>query len=215
MGWWTPPPPVWVGARQPFAPPLGLPQSGPVPQAPPLRGALQAQNLQILLNAWTPAYFFAQGAGDIAAVLPISTAPSQPPPISRVPQAIYAKWNEGYSLSITMPSAAGNVSVTPDQPPPTSSTNLYLLTRSWQPPTFYPQSSARIAPNLPAPPAPSQPPVPSRTAMFITLRYWEPTFTRVQGYGASAVIPSLPPPVGSTPGTVLPYEFGYDFNMRI
>src|SRR5690349_7894333 len=36
-GHFRPAPPTFIGGRQPFAPELGIPQSGPVPQAPPIR----------------------------------------------------------------------------------------------------------------------------------------------------------------------------------
>lgn len=49
MAFFYPPPPPFIGARQPYAPHLGLPQSGPLPSQPPPLGRL---SYQIIDGVW-------------------------------------------------------------------------------------------------------------------------------------------------------------------
>src|SRR5437868_1037945 len=79
-GFFYPPPPAYVGGRQPHAPRLGLVQSGPTPDAPPVRTFV---TLGIILAACAPAAYALPASARIAPFVPAPAA-SAPLPVSQV-----------------------------------------------------------------------------------------------------------------------------------
>jgi hypothetical protein len=61
-GAFYPPPPVFIGGAQPYAPRLGKAQSGPAPQPPPISGPMVAATFALLIGSWTPGPQPAQGS---------------------------------------------------------------------------------------------------------------------------------------------------------
>lgn len=198
MGHFYPPPPTFIGGRQPYAPPLGLVQSGPVPQAPPQRGAIAVATLGILISSWQPPYARAQGSATIAPLIPVQTA-STPPVQNKTLFAILGTWNLDPYIVISLPSAAGNVGITPDQPPSVSQVNLNKIRASWDFPFVEPPRASRLAPLILPPAAPTPPPVRTYALLFSIRMMWEPPFFPPPH--SATVAPLIPPPVPITPVT--------------
>ena len=166
-----------------------------MPQAPPLRGPMQAGNQQILLAQWAPYYFTAQYCL-LAQLIPApQTPPTPPPPPNRALQTILASWSVDQTTIYTAPSAAGSVAIVPDFPPPPPRTNLDILARSWIPPVFQWLDcvALQLAPKILIPPIPpDQPPVRYGMNDKIIAAGWIPPYQPISRAGNSA--PNLPPP---------------------
>lgn len=207
MGYFYPPPPLFIGGKQPYAPPLGIVQSGPVPQAPPQRGPIALATLGVLISSWQPPFQQAQGASDIAPIIQTPAAPSQPPaPRNAALFNILGAWQQDPITIVSLPSAAGNVGVTPDQPQPVGRVNFDIIRRSWDI-QFQLIGPARIAPLAPAPAIPDQPPIPSRNDLYTILRAWAAPFQYPQGAGHSA--PTLPAPAVPSQPPITSYAIFY------
>lgn len=190
MGYFYPPPPPLIGGKQPYAPALGLVQSGPVPQAPPLRGAIAVATFGIILSSWQPSFLPVQGAGHIAPLLQAAAGVSQPPPLNRSAQSvIQAAWQQDpttiISLTSVAPFAAGPV--TPPQP---SGVNLQLILQAWQPPPYVVQGSGGdFAPTLPVV---SQPNPVSSAKLHQIRSTWETPWSSAWMQGAGDIAPTVP-----------------------
>jgi hypothetical protein len=177
VGYYYPPPPVSIGGAQPYAPRLGIAQSGPVPQAPPQRGSIALATLGVILASWQPPFFVAQGAGDIAPTIPAPAVANPPLMQNRAIQTILqSSWQADPTTVVSLCSVAAFA--TPpviSQPPAVTGVNLQTILQTWQQPAFLVQGAGDIAPTLPAPVV-SQPPVQSGTNLRVIRCSWEPPF---------------------------------------
>lgn len=138
-GHFHPLPPPFIGGRQPYAPSLGLPQSGEVPQAPP---QMTRVNFDAIVRSefYPPPPTYVGGSQPYAPRLgmPQSGPASSPPlPISSANHATIVrahgdlKWTLIYTASIA-PILSPNPAA-PDNPPPSSYATLNAIVRQWQP----------------------------------------------------------------------------------
>lgn len=206
MGYFYPPPPTFIGGRQPYAPPLGQIQSGPLPQAPPLRGAFALATLGVILSTWQTPFFEAQGAGDIAPLLPPTPVVSQPPARSNATQAIIQScWVADSTTLIPLCSIAPFVAAAiAGQPPQPLPINLQTILQAWQPAFFEAQGAGDIAPTLPIV---NTAPVRSFVNLSTVLQAWIPPFLESQG--ASDIAPLLPAPIAPSQPPVQSYATLY------
>jgi len=199
------PPPVFVGGRQPYAPRLGIAQSGPTPDQPPV---LTRANLAIVLDSWKLPFAYPQGYQEIAPLVPVAAAPSGPPIRSNnLTPAILAAWVT-QPTAISLASFAGQL--VSDQPPARTYENLTTILNAWRPPFVQTQGGGEIAPLLAVPVVPDQPPVPGKQTQALVVALWQPPHVISQGYADIAplapapVAPDQPPiPGKSTTGLVI------------
>ncbi len=195
MGYFYQPPPTFIGGAQPYAPRLGIVQGGPAPQAPPPRGAVALATLGVILSAWQPPFFEAQGAGDIAPLIQTTAAPSGPPVVTGVIlRSIVDQWQPGWYG----PPQTRTASILPivNSAPPRTSVNLSTVLQSWQPPFLESQGGSEIAPLLPAAPVASQPPGLNRTLAIITSNWSADQTTLIY---LDSIAPFATPPAISQP----------------
>lgn len=197
MGIYHTPPPRFIGGAQPYAPKLGLPQSGPTPQAPPLRGPMQLVALYTLVASWQPKPFYVQGAGTLAPN--IQAVVVTPPPLKSFRyEIIRAAWNATQPAMLVELESSATIGA-PDQPPASSAVNLSTVIASWRPPIFPSQGSADFAPTLPPP----IPPIPSTNArLHALLVSWIPPWSgpgqvRIAPLVPAQAAPSQPQPLSS------------------
>lgn len=173
-GYFYPPPPSRIGGNQPYAPKLGIAQSGPSPDAPPLRGPLALATLALVVGAWTPQPVRVQTSANIAPLIPVAVASTQVP-YSRLVQdrTIIDAWNQSTLVVLGGNQVAPLLFVPPqiDNPPPSTNTNLNVLIRSWQPIPYLIQGAANIAPLTQA--VVANPPY-SRAGLSQALSSWTP-----------------------------------------
>lgn len=194
-GYFYPPPPSQIGGSQPFAPRLGIVQSGPTPQAPPLRGPIALATLAVIASAWTPSDVRAQTAPKIAPLISVLTG--GPPPIVRQPH-IVASWSQDPVTVLYLTQIAANI-VALDAPPVRTYVNSSIIRAAWDPPWLASQGYTRIAPNLAAPAAPSQPPVLTHVNERIIGQAWVPPWYGPPRPLSTSALPAAPvatpPPV--------------------
>lgn len=133
-GHFYPPPSTFIGGRQPYAPPLGLVQSGLAPSAPPPvnRASLQIIEARYRVDPTTVIY-----VGSIAPLLQTPAVPDNPPPSSYANQrVILGRWELPYrpiqGVSKLAPLLAP--AVTPDNPPRFGYSVRNTILASWVPP---------------------------------------------------------------------------------
>lgn len=97
-----------------------------------------------------------------------------PVPAGPMPQVVQW-WALDPHIVVTLPSAAGNQGLIPQNAPQVSYSLLYSLLRQWDPPQFnYSQPQVNVAPVLPVVVPPSQPPPTSPVLLYSVLRQWDP-----------------------------------------
>jgi hypothetical protein len=209
QGFFYTPPPRFIGGRQPFAPALGQPQSGPVPGQPIPCGPLSAANLSVISRSWQPRFFQFQTSAEIAPLLPAAAAATPPPLPSRVPYDVairaYAdsKWTLIYTASI-----APILAVPPqiDNPPPSSNAALFSIIGSWRkdpnrpPPLLGVGAFSVVAP--PSPPPPS-----SNVVLMSTIAAWRPAWLSPQVLKGATQLQAAP---DTTPDA---FSFFAQFNV--
>lgn len=139
-GYFYGPPPTFIGGRQPYAPKLGLAQSGP--DAVASQVPINRASLAIVDAAWRAENLPHIRGEYFAPTLPII---SQPPPISRAALwNIDAKWREDIITVISLSSLAPQGEAeTADAPPVRDGQNLNLVLRAWEPRARHPQASPK------------------------------------------------------------------------
>jgi hypothetical protein len=167
------PPPAFIGGRQPNAPRLGLPQSGPTPQPPPPSGAVAAASLSLIISAWQP-YAPAQPQTRIAPLIPAAAVASQPP--IRGTQNLSIVVNGWIQPAISAQGQARIAQIFPiiNQAPLPATAQQLVAVASWNQPAIAAQGSPRIAPLIPAAIA-SNPPAPAMQLRALQAWWIEPT----------------------------------------
>ena len=188
-----PPPPVFIGGRQPYQPKLGLAQSGPVPQAPPIRAA--AAVLALLVQSWQPAAYALPQRTQIAPLIPAAAQSSSPPALAGTNLSIVIRaWDAPQNQLQFRPGMAPNAPAQSAQPlkPPTA--NQSIIGAAWldDPQVVIGLSSAALIEI-------DDPPRFDRTDLFCVLDAWRPPQyamppqTLVASLLAVPVVPSQPP----------------------
>lgn len=190
------PPPVFIGARQPYAPRLGIPQSGPTPQPPPLIGPMAAASFSLIVAAWQP-YAPAQPQTRIAPLIPAAAAPSQPPVQTRTNAAIVQdSWNvqfavpQGFARIAPLLPVAATVQQAFD-----GRANAAIILDAWAARHGYPPAAARIAPLISSLVTPDAPPLKSLNLLPAILASWVPQPTLISLASFAGQISADPPPV--------------------
>lgn len=185
-------PPAFIGGAQPYAPRLGIPQSGPAPTPPPPN---QAAIYQLILSIWWPPTRSTKSHGGPDIVPPVSSVP----PAITIPSAIFAWWAHDPMTIITLPSAAGAPGPPPpDQPPPVSQANMAVILKNWDlgPQILPPRPTmAALIPLV----VPDAPPVNDRRVLFQILRMWDPPFFQMPPAATIAPFVPIPPPPPPVP----------------
>ena len=135
-GWFYPPPPPFVGGRQPNAPKDGIPVSGLPPPPPMVNGS----HFTAILNNWLPGPPPVQAQrSPVSYILP---APSQPPVTTRNlnAQIIRSTWDVPvwWPLPAAMPLASGAF------PPVPNASVLSTIRASWELPVWWPLPSVKV-----------------------------------------------------------------------
>lgn len=195
MSHFRPPLHVFVGGRQPYAPALGMPQSGPVPESPPLRGAMAAATFAVIIAAWQPT---ADARQPRPQLVPATLVAVQQPPPSRVNTSIIV---DSWRAPFFYPQGFGEqAAIDPivNAPPAATGVNLSTILRTWQvdpPPS---QGYGEMAGMIPPAVGPSAPPVVTGVNFSTILRTWLIDQPATQGY--TLIAGALPPAVvSSTP----------------
>ncbi len=196
-GHFYPLPPPFVGGRQPYAPSLGSPQSGPAPDAPP---PLSRANLYLLARAPMPPPFIGGQQPYAARLGQSQSVVSGPPPVSNANLALIVRsyrdsqWTLIYTASIA-PILA--IPETIDNPPPRSYAALFSIIDRW-----------KVVPNRPpqlkgvgqfsVPVVPDAPPPSSYANFNQILKQWEPRkwwpLPQLIGIGQYSVAATPDPP---------------------
>jgi hypothetical protein len=188
-GYFYAPPPSRIGGSQPYAPRLGLVQSGPN-QAPPLRGPLAVATLAVLIAAWKPPFVQAQGSADFAPTLPVTA--SNPPPSLQQPHIIGSWYQDAVTVLHLSQLAATFISA--DPPPASSKVNSNTIRAAWTPPWVPVQGYGDSAPFLPAPAAPTPPPVVTRVNDRTIAQSWVPLWYGPPAPLSTSALPAAPIP---------------------
>lgn len=192
-GQFYPPPSVYVGGRQPFAPALGIAQSGPTPDNPPRR-SLAA--LGIIFSSWVTVSVPLPAAAKIAPLIPAAAAASNVPAPNRANFGIVQQhWQRDPVTVIYVCSIAPllQTPAVPDQPPATTRVVFNSILNQWYPVHRPLQRLTTIASVAPAAPVPDQPPVPGRVTGGLIRQMWEPPWYALPEAGTLA--PFIPAPV--------------------
>lgn len=204
-GHFFPAPPTFIGGRQPYAPKDGIAQSGPVPQAPPIRSYAAFVAIAVASLAGPPT--FIGGKQPYAAPLGQSQSgavASQPPASSYAPNVAIA-WlppppafvggDQPYGPQL------GQVQSAPvSGPPPLTQVTLGIIRAAWTQDVVTIISLSSGAPFLADP----GPPVPSSYVVQQTIRQaWDITPYAVPKAGTIASVLAAPPVVSAPPITTL------------
>lgn len=162
-----PPPPVFIGGRQPYQPKLGVPQSGPAPQAPPIRAA--AVLLSILAQSWQPAAYALPPRVQIA---PLVAAPSAPPARSNSALSLIIRSWDAQTNSVAGPvEIAASLAAAAPSAPPAKQAKVYqsIIASSWDVDvqTVIALSSAALA-------SIDEPPRSSKALFYSLIDAWRP-----------------------------------------
>lgn len=197
-GYFYPPPPSRIGGNQPYAPKLGIAQSGPTPDAPPIRGPLALATLALVVSSWTPQPVRAQTSASIAPLIPAVVVSTQVP-FSQQAQlkTIYDAWTAS-SVVVLGGSQVAPLLATPptiDNPPPSTNINFNVLVRSWQPLPYLIEGAENIAPLVPTQVAVANPVYDRQTIIRSIIDSWQPKQWPVQyrPFVASLPIVDSPP----------------------
>jgi hypothetical protein len=175
-GFFYPPPPAYVGGRQPHAPRLGLVQSGPTPDAPPVRTFV---TLGIILAACAPAAYALPASARIAPFVPAPAA-SAPLPVSQVNFRIIEgllradAWTSIQLCSIAPTLQTPATPATPDNPPVRTATNFNTILRQWDRPHAQLPQAGRLAALIPASATPDAPPITNYALRSLVIAQWIP-----------------------------------------
>lgn len=186
-GHFYPPPPTFIGGTQPYAPRLGISQSGPVPQAPPLRGPIALATFGLLLAAWQPPFVKAQGSAQIAPLLPVAAVASNAPPPNGIwLRTVIEQWQPKWS-------SPQQVDVAPTLPrvdtAPAPSQALSRVFATWQVDPYIQIGLTSVAP-FATQATSDAPPVTSGVNLQTILQAWVPPPPSAQGW--SRIAPILP-----------------------
>lgn len=222
MSWiFYPPPPPFVGGRQPYAGQDAIPVSGPTPRPSPHPAILST-----IIQAWAPLPVPLQRAPQVVQ----SGASPQPSPHPAILRSLIKSWDDDVWTVIHVASIGSQGApqgVVPNQP-----ALLRVLLQAWDLPPPLPVQNAPIAHLIPAPsqpppsttalmseiialsqpspyaipragtvastlPASSQPPPVQNANLRLLLQAWDtapPAFVYPPGLGSLIVPPSPPPP---------------------
>lgn len=198
MATFYPPPPVFIGGAQPFAPRLGIAQSGPTPQPPPIRGPLVAATFALLIGSWTPGPQPAQGSPRF--VRPPPPVISQPPVKTN---ALLGVIRSTWELPFVLPQVGADVApllpapvIAPPLPVPNAA--LRLIVDAWVDRSVTVITTTAIASVSNA----LVPPVVPNSAPYLTIRAsWDAALTAAYYQGGSDIAPQIQaiqsPPVSS------------------
>lgn len=131
-GFFYAPPPARIGGSQPYAPKLGIVQSGAAPEAPPIRGPLALATLALVVSAWAPQPVRAQSSAKIAPLIS-TVAPAVPYSRDLQNRIVRDVWNQSVLVVLGGTQVAPLIAETPvvDSPPLTNRANINLLIGSW------------------------------------------------------------------------------------
>jgi hypothetical protein len=159
-------PPVYTGGTQPYAPPPGLVQSGPLPTPPPPNTPAP---LNTILSIWYPPGRAPKYMGDFTPVPPLPSTNYQ------MQSIVSAWWQLDPPIIIDLPSAAGNVGLVSSNAPTVSPATLMSIIRTWDPPQYvYLQPQENLAPVLIPPNPPDNPPRFSWALTYSIILTWTP-----------------------------------------
>lgn len=200
-GQFYPPPPVFVGGRQPYAPALGIAQSGPTPDNPPRRSLA---TLGIVLASWVQASYPPPVAAKIAPLIPAAVVSGPPPAIRAYDSVIVSSWAQRWTLP---PQSADFAPLAPviSSPPFRDLRAHHIVQQVWRydPTTIIYVCS--IAPLLAEVVTPDNPPPNTDVVFNSIIQQWSipyrllPKNVGVASLLAPAVVPDNPP----VPGRVL------------
>lgn len=153
-----------------------MPQSGPVPDAPPRQSFV---TLGIIQRAWIPAPYPLPVGEDIAHLIPAPAAASNPPPLAAANLAIIQSfWKVDPVTVISLPSVASLLATPPqiDAPPPRSNATLNVIVSRWTTPFVPAPIYGKLAPLIPAAAVPDAPPKTSYANLNTILARWIPPY---------------------------------------
>lgn len=192
-GHFYPLPPVFIGGRQPYAPKQGLPQSGPTPEAPPVRSFAQFASI---LDTWrvAPPTFIggAQAFAPRLGLVPETVAVTGQPPFTRQSLGIVQSWWVQAPITTISLSSIAPLLATADQPPPKTALFLSIL-EAWRPSQYALPRQVAIASILATPPTIDAPPIRSYAAQIAIREAWN--FPPPPAQGFTGIVPLLPAPV--------------------
>lgn len=173
-GRFYPPPPVFVGGRQPYAPRLLTPESGEVPNQPPVRTLV---TLGIIFASWLQPAQALPRQTRIAPFVAAEAAATNPPYTRNAIRVIDASWrNQPWTVIYVCRIAPQlETPTTPDNPPARSDVNQRVLLGQWQVLHRPLPSAIKVAPLLLAAVVPDNPPQRSDVNRNVILRQWAPS----------------------------------------
>lgn len=193
-----PPPPVFIGGRQPHAPRDIVPHSGPTPQPPPLLAPIVAATFGVIISSWTPGPQLPQRAPNLIQSGP--AVASQPPPPINLQGFIAQQWQDRVTTVVYAP----QIAATSIAPQPTPSIALpYAIRAAWEPPPLPLQPPARL---IQSGPLPSQPQPASVVTQLAIRATWDVIPSEAYYQGAGDIAPLIPPTtVAAGPAFASPY----------
>ncbi len=214
-GYFYPLPPTNVGGRQPYAPRMGIAQSGETPQSPPVRSLAV---LSLILGTLAPQAYALPSAAKIAPFIPAAVADN--PPVSRKNFEIIRAQLAYEPTTIIFVSAIAPTLQTPaipDNPPVRTYVNFNGLITSWRTVHRSLPSTIKLAPLLPAPAVPDNPPVSSYANRNLILAQWIPPYIPLPKLQISATVTFAPPALtGQIPNLSAAFNSGtHQFDLSI
>jgi hypothetical protein len=196
-GYFYPLPPAFIGGRQPYAPKLGIAQSGPPSQ--PTRALA---TLGIILASWAQAAPALPKQVKIAPLIPVAAAAANPPYTRKQFESIDAAWRADVTTVITLTSIAPSAEPPPDPDvaPIKGYKTVDLILGQWKAREYRPPQPNGLAPLLPPAVVPDAPPVRSHALLKSILDQSLPAAYRPQvskpiaALLPVAAVPDYPPP---------------------
>jgi hypothetical protein len=188
-GFFYTPPPTNIGGSQPFAPRLGQPQSGPIPQSPPQRGAIALATVGVLLASWATQPQPQQKYARIAPLIPAAAIAKTPVNNSVNLRIIADQWTQAQVVVLPASEIAPLLTapVTPDVAPLLTGTNLSLVLQQWLP---GPNPQQRLPVLTQSGPTLSTQTPYSTVNLNITVASWAPKYVAAQK--SAQIAPTLP-----------------------
>lgn len=194
-GHFYPPPPTFIGGRQPYAPELWIPPSGPAPESPPVRSWAA---FNAVLGTHLPQPYALPATRKIAALIPAAAIPDAPPARGYANFKLIAdQWQQIELRRQARPFVASLPIIS--APPPVNRSNLRIIDALWDydPVTvIYVNAIASIAE---APPAPDNPPTRTRVNFDTIATQWCPpprpllARAKIAPLLPAQIIPDAPP----------------------
>jgi len=170
-GHFYPLPPTFIGGRQPYAPKLGIAQSGPPSQ--PTRALA---TFGIILASWSQAAPALPNQVRIAPLVPLAAVPDAPPRLLTTNlNVILAQWQPQYAPQQSRADIAPLIAMVTTANPPFNRDQFKVIHAAHQqsdPWTVI--SLTSVAPFAEAPATPDAPPLKGRVTIDSILGQWEP-----------------------------------------